>query len=218
MTIMVKGLYPASGVPSTFAMKLREFGSKIIAKQAINGYFEDMEKLDPAFIERGVMKSVQPFRWLPLFCVLSLMLVPRLLLASTNAQPWDEQEAERNAQEEITSEEKSAQEEMGSSIYGRITSIDPNAKVLSLLPTDEVENKEEEDDDDDTSQDFHFNSDTTLTGIDEIGDLAPGDYVTLEYYTFRDKNKVTEISLDRDDTSKNDGSSPKEYSPGVLVG
>jgi hypothetical protein len=163
------------------------------------------------------MKPMRPFRWFPLFCILSLMLAPRLLSASTNAQPWDEQEAERNAQEEITSEEKSAQEEMGSSVYGRITSIDPNAKILSLLPTDEVENKEEEDDDDDTSQDFHFNSDTTLTGIDEISELAPGDYVTLEYYTFRDKNRTTEISLDKDNTGKNDSSNAKEFSPGVLV-
>ncbi|MFH1800488.1 MAG: hypothetical protein ABH891_06560 [Candidatus Omnitrophota bacterium] len=162
------------------------------------------------------MKPIHLF--LLLCCTLSLMLTPRLLLASSNAQPWDEQEAERDAQEEITSEEKSAQEEMGSSIYGRITSIDPNAKVLSLLPTDEVENKEEEDDDEDTSQDYHFKSDTTLTGIDELSELSPGDYVTLEYYTFRDKNRVTEIVFDKHEEGKSDASNAKEFSPGVLVG
>jgi PDZ domain-containing secreted protein len=162
------------------------------------------------------MKPMHSFLLLSLFFILSLMLTPRLLLA--NAQPWDEQEAERNAQEEITSEERSAQEEMGSSIYGRITSIDLNAKVMSLLPTDEVEDKEEEDDDDDASQDYHFKSDTTLTGIDELSDLAPGDYVTLEYYTFRDKNRVTEISFDKHEENENEASNAKEFSPGVLVG
>jgi hypothetical protein len=137
-------------------------------------------------------------------CALGLMLTPRLLLANSNAQPWDEQEAERDAQEEITGEEKSAAEEMSSSIYGRITSIDLNTRILSLLPTDEVEDKQEEDDDDDTSQDYHFTSGTTLTGVDELSDLAPGDYVTLEYYTFRDKNRITEISFDKKEESEND--------------
>ncbi len=146
------------------------------------------------------------------------MLAPRLLLASSNAQPWDEQEAERNAQEEITSEEKSAAEELSSSVYGRITSIDPNIKVLSLLSTDEVENKEEEDDDEDAAQDYHFTSDTTLTGIDDLSDLAPGDYVTLEYYTFRDKNRITEISFDKPEENENNTPEAKEKTPGVLVG
>lgn len=164
------------------------------------------------------MKSMNPFFLLSLCCALCFLVTPCSLLASTNAQPWDEQEAERDAQEEITSEEKSAQEEMGSSIYGRIISIDQNAKVLSLLPTDEVENKEEEDDDDDTSQDYHFKSDTTLTGIDELSELAPGDYVTLEYYTFRDKNRITEISFDKHSENESDTSQAKEFSPGVLVG
>jgi hypothetical protein len=168
--------------------------------------------------KRGVMKSMNSFHLLSLFCALSLMLIPRLLLANTNAQPWDEQEAERNAQEEITSEERSAQEEMGSSIYGRLTNINMNGKVLSLLPTDEVEDKEEEDDDEDASQDFHFTSDTTLTGIDSLDELSPGDYVTLEYYTFRDKNRITEISFDKHEESENDASEAKEKSPGVLVG
>ena len=164
------------------------------------------------------MNPMNSFRLLSLFCALSLMLIPRLLLANTNAQPWGEQEAERDAQEEITSEEKSAQEEMGSSIYGRITNINMNEKILSLLPTDEVEDKEEEDDDDDTSQDYHFKSDTTLTGIDSLGELSPGDYVTLEYYAFRDKNRITEISFDKHGESENDASKAKEFAPGVLVG
>ena len=162
------------------------------------------------------MKLMNSFRLLSLLCALNLMLAPRLLLA--NAQPWDEQEAERNAQEEITSDEKSAQEEMSSSIYGRITSIDQNARVLSLLPTDEVENKEEEEDDDDASQDFHFNSDTTLTGIDDLSDLSAGDYVTLEYYTFRDKNRITEISFDKPEENENNTPEAKGKTPGVLVG
>jgi|GEM_PF-3122976 len=163
------------------------------------------------------MKSMDPFRLLSFCCVLSFMLTPCASLASTNAQPWGEQEAERDAQEEITFAEKSAQEEMSSSIYGRILSIDQNAKVLSLLATDEVENEEEEDDDDDTSQDYHFKSDTTLTGIDDLSDLAPGDYVTLEYYAFRDKNRITEIVFDKHEEGKSDTAKAKEFSPGVLV-
>jgi hypothetical protein len=162
------------------------------------------------------MKLMNSVRLLSLLCALNLTLAPRLLLA--NAQPWDEQEAERNAQEEITSNEKSAQEEMSSSIYGRITSLDQNAKVLSLLPTDEVENKEEEEEDDDASQDFHFTSNTTLTGIDDLSDLSVGDYVTLEYYTFRDKNRITEISFDKPEENENNTPETKEKTPGVLVG
>ena len=162
------------------------------------------------------MKLMNSFRLLSLLCALNLMLAPRLLLA--NAQPWDEQEAERDAREEITSEEKSAAEELSSSVYGRITSIDQNTKVLSLLLTDEVENKEAEEDDDDASQDFHFNSDTTLTGIDDLSDLSAGDYVTLEYYNFRDKNRITEISFDKPEENENNTPEAKEKTPGVLVG
>lgn len=163
------------------------------------------------------MKPINLFFSISLFCALSCMLTPRLL-ASTNAEPWGEQEAERDAQEEITSEEKSAQEEMSSSIYGRITNIDVDAKVLSLLPTDQVENKEEEDDDEDTSQDYHFKSDTALTGVDSLSELSAGDYVTLEYFTFRDKNRITEISFDKHGESENNASEAKSNSPGVLVG
>lgn len=163
------------------------------------------------------MKSIHSFRLLSLFCALSLMLIPRLW--ATNAQPWDEQEAERDAQEEITSEERSAQEEMSSSIYGRIININKDANILSLLATDEVEDKEEEDDDDEATQDYYFKSDTTLSGIDSLSDLAPGDYVTLEYYTFRDKNRVTEISFDKhEESSEDDASKAKEYAPADLVG
>jgi hypothetical protein len=164
------------------------------------------------------MKPTNLFYSFSLFCALSLILTPALVLANTNAQPWDEQEAERDAQEEITSEAKSAQEEMSSSIYGRITSINMDAKTLSLLPTDEVENAEEEDDDDDAPQDYHFQSDTTLSGLDSLSDLAPGDYVTLEYYTFRDKNRVTEISFDKHSEREDDASKAKEYAPADLVG
>jgi hypothetical protein len=169
------------------------------------------------------MKPVNLFFSLSLCCALGLVLTPGLLPASTNAQPWGEQEAERDAQEEITFAEKSAQEEMGSSIYGRIISIDQDAKVLSLLPTDQVENKEEEDDDGDTSQDYHFKSDTALTGMSSFSELSAGDYVTLDYFTFRDKNRITEVSFDKhgrkEGTSKeNNASEAKEYSPGVLVG
>ena len=155
---------------------------------------------------------------LPLFCALSLVLTPRLLLASTNAEPWGEQEAERDAQEEITSEEKSAQEEMSSSIYGRITSINQDMRVLSLLPTDQVEDKDEEEDDGDTSQDYYFKSDTTLTGTGSLSELSPGDYVNLEYYTFRDKNRITEISFDKHEEIKSSDTEANGNSTGILVG
>lgn len=164
------------------------------------------------------MKLMNSFPLFSLFCVLGLTLAPCSLPASTNAEPWGEQEAERNAQEEITSEERSAQEEMSSSIYGRITNINMDEKILSLLPTDEVEDKEEEEDDDDAPQDYHFKSDTTLTGIDSLSELSPGDYVTLEYFMFRDKNRITEISFDKKEESESGASEKMGKSPDVLIG
>lgn len=159
------------------------------------------------------IRSSLPF----LLCVLSLVFFPQPSEASTNAQPWGEQEAERDAQEEITFAEKSAQEGMSSSIYGRITNINQDLKVLSLLPTDQVENKEEEDDDDDTSQDYHFTSSTPLTGLGSLSELVAGDYVNLEYYTFRDKNKITEISFDKHNEGGNNTEGTGSTSA-ILVG
>ncbi|MFH0985412.1 MAG: hypothetical protein V1882_07725 [Candidatus Omnitrophota bacterium] len=155
---------------------------------------------------------------LTLFCALSLVLTPRLLLASTNAQPWGEQEAERDAQEEVTSEEKSAQEEMSSSVYGQITNISQDMRTLSLLPTDQVENKEEEDDDQVTSQDYYFRSETPITGMGSLSELSAGDYVNLEYYTFRDQNRITEISFDKHGETQRSNTEGSGTSTGVLVG
>ncbi|MBI4710963.1 MAG: hypothetical protein HY767_00645 [Candidatus Omnitrophica bacterium] len=117
----------------------------------------------------------------------------------------------------MTSHERSAEEEMSSSIYGRITNINMDEKILSLLPTDEVEDKEEEDDDGDAPQDYYFRSDTPLTGMGSLSELAAGDYVTLEYYNFRDKNRIREISFDKHE-EKDDASEAKASNPGVLVG
>lgn len=154
---------------------------------------------------------------LSIFFALSLVLAPGASPASTNAQPWGEQEAERDAQEEVTFAEKSAQQEMSSSIYGRITNINQDIKVLSLLPTDQVENKEEEEDDDVTSQDYHFTSSTPVTGLGSPSELVAGDYVNLEYYTFRDKNRITEISFDKHGKNESGTQEAKEK-PSVLVG
>jgi hypothetical protein len=165
------------------------------------------------------MKPIRASFLLPhILCALSLVLAPGASHASTNAQPWGEQEAERDAQEEITSEERSAQEGMSSSIYGRITNINQDMKVLSLLPTDQVENKEEEDDDDDTSQDYHFTSSTPITNMGSLNELVAGDYVNLEYYTFRDKNRITEISFDKHGENGNNTPETNEHSSEVLVG
>jgi len=161
------------------------------------------------------MKPIYLFRSLVLCSALSFALTPYLF--ADNAQPWDEQDAERDAQEEMTSSERSAQEEMSSSIYGRITNINLDEKILSLLPTDEVEDTEEEDDDGDASQDYHFKSDTPLTGMGSLSELAAGDYVTLDYYNFRDKNRIREISFDKHE-EKDDATEAKAANPGVLIG
>ena len=149
--------------------------------------------------------------------LLSLAGMP-VLFADNNAQPWDAVDAERDAQEEVNSEEKSAQEEMSSSVYGRITNIDRDAKIISLLPTDQVENEDEEEDDEITSAEYHFISNTPLEGLGELSELAVGDYVTLEYYAFRDRNRITEIVFDKHAENRSEADEVKENSPGVLIG
>ena len=153
--------------------------------------------------------------------VLTFMAPP--ISFANNAMPWDAQEDEMAAREEMNADEKSAQEEMSSSIYGRITSIDLRRKVLSLLPTDEVENEEAEEDDEDTPEEYRFKSNTTVTGIDSLKELSPGDYVTLEYYEYEDRNEITEIvfdkhSEDEETTDENTATKTNEASSSVLVG
>jgi len=167
----------------------------------------------------------------PITSLLSSLLLYALILTPTrasfanNAIPWDAREDEKEAQEEMISDEKSAQEEMSTSIYGRITNINFSGKVLSLLPTDEVENEEAEEDDEDTTQEYRFKSNTTVSGIDSLRELSPGDYVTLDYYDFEDRNEVTEITFDKHEENKNAPaetenatSETKETGSSVLVG
>lgn len=161
------------------------------------------------------------FHSLALFGALGFMAVP--VASANNAMPWDAQEDEMAAREEMNADEKSAQEEMSSSIYGRITSLDLRGKVLSLLPTDQVENEEAEDDDEDTPAEYRFKSNTTVTGIDSLRELSPGDYVTVEYYEFKDRNEITEIVFDKHSENNNaadesTSTQTNEPSSGVLVG
>lgn len=183
----------------------------------IHRYSKSAKGSDLAPEKRGIMKPMNLFCSLSLFCVLSLVPAPALL-ADNNAQPWDEVEEERDAQEEMTNDERAAQEEMSSSLYGRITSIDLDAKVLSLLPTDEVEDKEEEEDDEISPREYHFTSDTPLAGLGSLSEISPGDYVTLDYYAFRDRNRITRIDFDKHGENQNDTTEAKESAPGVLVG
>ena len=167
--------------------------------------------------QRGAMRPMNLFYSLVLFFGLSFVFTP--VLFADNAEPWDAREAERDAQEEVNSSERSSQEEMSSSIYGRIISINADSGVLSLLPTDQVENDEEDEEDDEvTSDEYHFKSNTTLTGLDSFSELSPGDFVTLDYYNFQDRNRLLEITFDKHGETKNDTAEAKESSPGVLVG
>jgi hypothetical protein len=156
------------------------------------------------------------FRIFALLGALIFVLAPAL--PADNAMPWGEQEAERDAQEEETFAEKSSQEEMSSSIYGRITGIDLQGKTLDLLPTDQVENEELEEDDDVTAQNYRFKSNTPLTGLSSFNELSPGDYVTLEYYAFQNSNRITEIVFDKHGENENAPAETQEAPPGVLVG
>jgi len=167
------------------------------------------------------MKPMNVLHLITVLTVLTFMAPP--ISFANNAMPWDAQEDEMAAREEMNADEKSAQEEMSSSIYGRITSIDLRRKVLSLLPTDEVENEEAEEDDEDTPEEYRFKSNTTVTGIDSLKELSPGDYVTLEYYEYEDRNEITEIvfdkhSEDEETTDENTATKTNEASSSVLVG
>jgi cytoskeletal protein RodZ len=156
------------------------------------------------------------FRSFLLSYAVIFMLTP--VSFADNAMPWDAQEDEMEAQHEMIADEKSAEQEMSSSIYGRITGIDFERKALSLLPTDQVEDEEAEEDENDTTQQYRFKSNTTVTGIDSLRELSPGDYVTLDYYAFEDRNEVTEITFDKHSENENASAETQEKVSGVLVG
>ena len=161
-----------------------------------------------------------------LLLLYALVLMPARASFANNAMPWDAREDEKEAQDEMISDEKSAQEEMSSSIYGRIVGIDFGRKSLFLLPTDEVENETAEEDDEDTTQEYKIQSNTTVSGIDSLRELSPGDFVTLDYYEFEDRNEITDITFDKHTEKENppeeaNETAPgetKEKGPGVLVG
>ena len=159
------------------------------------------------------MKSLIRFGLFLILFTTHFILTPAAF--AENAMPWDAADAQRDAEEEMLGDEQQAESEMDSSLYGRVTNVNPNLNLLSVLPTDSDESPELEEAMDISPQYFRTDSKTTFTGIDGLQDITSGDYVTVDFYEFHSTNIATGITFEKEgEQNSGNGSSgnmPKQY-------
>ena len=110
-------------------------------------------------------------------------------LSRAAEKPWDAQADEDAAKREMESDEIEAQKEMDSTIYGKVVKNDKAAKSISVQEDGDEENSD--------INTYFIKPETTFTVVSSVRQIFEGDYVTVDYYSFKGKRFAESVLLER---------------------
>jgi len=129
-----------------------------------------------------------------------------LIGAHGNDQPWDMQEDLEDTQQEESEDEKSAQEEMDSSVYGKLISVNVPGSTIVVEEESPYSDKVIGGDSPNIYT-ISVSTKTNFTSAASLNDLDIGDTVSVDYYTLGARRIAEHISLEsRDGESSADSS------------
>ena len=124
-------------------------------------------------------------------------------------QPWDVQDDLDAAKREVEYDEIGARRGMGSTIYGEVLRIDNAANSMSV--------REGSDGKKGSARTYFINPGTTFTIVSSIRQLYEGDYVTVDYYSFKGKRFADSVLLEKRGHKQKAPRKPKADLPKILV-
>ena len=123
------------------------------------------------------------------------------LVARGTDMPWDMQEDIDAGQQEEAEDEEAAQQEMDSSVYGKLISVNVPGKTIVVEKEDAYSNKVIGGDSP-TIYTISVSQETTFVTADSLDDLNVGDNVQVDYYTFKDRRIAEHIILESSGSEK----------------
>ncbi len=121
--------------------------------------------------------------------IVSLCFFTVLTVPAFAGNPWDVEEDLKTTNEEVESDARVAQRETDSNVSGKVLSVNVAENSLTVKANGDVGT-------------YFVEEHTYFTIVSSVGEISPGDTVSINYYTFNEKNFAKGIVLESSEYAK----------------